>query len=343
MIQTFVTMIRGNQSVFLKAPELFCLYRDSEKLPIPPFFMGDVPYFLEIQYSENDFPDEKVAYSGSGFDPSKKEMILDEKNKHVVSKEFLRTEFLNKKRREIECLLLAFASEYVFSYPHIQGWFTELESVGGSNQSHYGQLIYLNNNESKEIDMLYSFENDRYIGNPLVLMVTNTVTNEAQHINMDDMFGLYYNANDVIRKAVFAATKQFHAAEGLANIDHTAKFLYHVYAIETLIGAEYRGSKEIKCDKCGQQIFAVRKKFHAFLQKYCNSYDKKAMDKIYDLRSSIVHTGKPISHPGFFTFEDQIDDWRQYYIEDQSVNFTRSVVKEVINKFLFMNSGGCTK
>lgn len=336
-------MIRANQSVFLKAPELFCLYRNPEKLPLPPFLMGDVPYFLEIQYSENDFPDEREAYSVSGFNPSKKQMILEEKNKHIVSKEFLRTEFLAKKRHEIECLLLTFASEYVFSYPHIQGWFTELESQGIPNQSHYGQLLYINNNESKEADMLYSFENDRYMGNPLVLMSTNTATNEVQHVNMDDMFGLCYSANDVIRKAVFAAAKQFHNAEGLTNIDRTAKFLYHVYAIETLIGAEYHGSKEIKCDKCGQPIFAVGKKFHAFLQKYCNSYDKKAMDKIYKLRSSIVHTGKPISHPGFFTFEDQIDDWRQYYIEDESVNFTRSIAKEVINKFLFMNSGGNTK
>jgi len=336
-------MIRANQNVFLKAPNLFCLYRDPERLSLPPFLMGDVPYFLEIQYSESDFPNEKEVYSGFGFDPSKKQMILDEKNKHKVSKEFLRTEFLVKKRHEIECLLLVFASEYVFSYPHIQGWFTEFKSEGLPSQSQYGQLFYLTNSETKEANELYSFENDRYMGNPLVLMVTNTATNEMQHISMSDMFSLYYNVDDFIRRAVFAAAKQFHNAEGLINIDHTAKFLYHVYAIETLIGAEYRGSKEIKCDKCGQQIFSVRKKFHAFLQKYCDSYDKKAIDKIYDLRSAIVHTGKPVSQPGFFTFEDQIEEWRQYYIEDQSVNFTRSIAKEVINKFLFMNSGGITK
>ena len=68
---------------------------------------------------------------------------------------------------------------------------------------------------------------------------------------MTDMFGFYFNAYNEIRQAVFNVVKQLHQSEGLSNIDSTAKFLYQVYALETLIEAENRDNKVKSYKECG--------------------------------------------------------------------------------------------
>lgn len=339
MISTFVTMITANQNVFLKVPDLFCIYRDPNKLELPKALMWDVPYFLEIQYSDNEYPNERTAYSVSGFDYSTKKMILDEKNKHVVEKDWLRAEFLANRRREIEYLLLPFADVYAFSYPPVKGWFLELDRKELPPPNRYGSMGYFYDKGAKEPETLYTMEHEKHFGNPQVLFVEDIRTNETTHrISMVDMFRFYYSTKSEIRRAVFDAAKQLHKSEGLSNIDSTAKFLYQIYALETLIEIENRETEVETCKECGQKTFSVRQKFLAFLQKYWSAYNKKQADEIYSLRSAMVHTGKSVSRSSFFTFEDQINEAKSYYIEEQTINITRSLTREVINKFLFLNS-----
>lgn len=228
---------------------------------------------------------------------------------------------------------------YVFSYPPVQGWFLELEGNEFPPPNRYGQLFYLHDKGTSETETLYAIEHEEFFGNPQVLFVENVRTNEITHrISMVDMFKFYYGAKREIRHAVFNAAKQLHKSEGLSNIDTTAKFLYQIYALETLIEVENRGAEVETCKGCGQKIFSVRKKFLTFLEKYWSSYNKKLVDEIYSLRSAMVHTGKSVSRPSFFTFEDQIADAKNYYIDEQTLNITRSLTREVINKFLFLNS-----
>ncbi len=340
MIATYITMIKGDRNVFLKVPNRFCLYTDPEKLMYPKALSADIPYFLEIQYSDEEYPDERIAYSAYGFENAKRELILDKNKKQVISKDLLKIEFLQKRKEEIECLLYSFTRKFVFSYPVIQGWFLNLEedfSSGLKNQ--YGQLGYFYNFPESEPNDLYSIEHDWHLGNPIILSSDKLDKNEKQFISLTDMYEIYYNASSLIRETVFRAAKQIHSSEKLSNIDSTAKFLYHVYAIETLIGAEDKkeNRKESVCETCGQKKFSVSKKFHIFLEKYSDSYNKKRVNEIYGLRSAIVHSGQPISHFGFFTFEDQLKELKKHYIQDQTLAYAKELAIESLNKFLYMN------
>lgn len=331
-------MIRSDRNVFLTVPNRFCLYTDPTKLSYPKTLSGDIPYFLELQCSEDEYPDEKTAYSGHGFDNAKRELMLDKNKKHVVTKDWLKVEFLQKRKEEIEFLLYPFTRKFVFSYPFIQGWFLNLEediSFGLKNQ--YGQLGYFHRFPESEQKQLYSFENDWHVGNPIILATETLDTQEKQFISLSDMFEIYFNADSLIRETVFRASKQIHSSEQLSNIDSTAKFLYHVYAIETLIGAEYKNEKESVCETCGQKKFSIGKKFHSFLKKYSSSYNKKRVDEIYKLRSAIVHTGQSIYPFGLFAFEDQVKELKKHYIQENTLFYAKELAIESLNKFLYMN------
>lgn len=146
MISAFITIIRSDRNVSLKVPNRFCLYTDPTKLSYPKTLSGDIPYFLEIQFSESEYPDEKTSYSIHGFDNAKRELILDKNKKHVVTKDWLKVEFLQKRKEEIECLLYPFTKKFIFSYPSLQGWFLNLdEDISSGLKNQYGQLGYFYN------------------------------------------------------------------------------------------------------------------------------------------------------------------------------------------------------
>lgn len=304
-------MIRADRNVFLKVPNRFCLYTDPKKLQFPRALLFDVPYFLEIQYSEDEFPDERIAYSGHGFDNAQRKLILDDSKKETVTKDWLKDEFLQKRKEEIECLLYPFTRKFVFSYPPMKGWFINLDEEMSHRKNQYGQLYYSYKYSDTEPENLFSIENDWHIGNQIVLTTENLDTGEKRFIQLDDMFEIYFRSNEIVRNTVFRSARQIHFSEKLSNIDSTAKFLYHVYAIETLIGYEFKDEKATTCENCGQKQFSISKKFHSFLEKYSNSYDKKRVNEIYTLRSKIVHAGQSISPFGFFTFEDQLQELKK--------------------------------
>jgi hypothetical protein len=86
-------------------------------------------------------------------------------------------------------------------------------------------------------------------------------------------------------------------------------FLSFVSAIETMVNYEYRDRKDgvvfechdcqtlkespIHCKKCGRPIWGVKAKFKEYLQTYVSKSDGsvKKFNKIYNLRSQIVHNG----------------------------------------------------
>jgi hypothetical protein len=86
-------------------------------------------------------------------------------------------------------------------------------------------------------------------------------------------------------------------------------FLSYVSAIETIANYEYRNLKDeiefechdcqtvksspVMCQKCGRPIWGVKVKFKTFLRTYVAYSDEsvKKFNKIYNLRSQIVHNG----------------------------------------------------
>lgn len=64
-------------------------------------------------------------------------------------------------------------------------------------------------------------------------------------------------------------------------------------ALETMVDIENSEFVPETCESCGQQKFAISKKFKKFLSKYVSTnpdYNSK-YNKLYSLRSKIVHTG----------------------------------------------------
>lgn len=338
MISTLVTLVRGRRNIYLNAPNIFSLYWDSGKLPTATALSSDTPYFLEIEYSESDYPDNKTAYSGHRFDYKTKKVYPNPETQQIPN-HILRAEYLKNKKREIQYLLLPFADVFTFDYAPIQGWFVPLDDDLSSHISRYGQLSYFQDIQINEPDQLFSITGHEMTANPPVLLVYESNSNPSdRRVNLAEMFTVFQNAQSRTKRAVLNACRQYHKSEEISIIDPVAAFLYKVYAIETLINTEYSNEKVPTCRSCGQKRFSVRKKFHDFIEKYYNNYNKKDIDRIYNLRSAIVHTGNAIIQPGFFLYNDTLEELRQKYLDDRIIQITKAVLREVINRFLFMNA-----
>jgi hypothetical protein len=85
MIDKNVVILRGGDiNTFLKVPGLFCLYFDSKKLKKTNTLSNDVPLFMEIQYTEEEFSEDKYVFHGHSFNPQKGKLNVDhtKKSKH---------------------------------------------------------------------------------------------------------------------------------------------------------------------------------------------------------------------------------------------------------------------
>lgn len=67
-------------------------------------------------------------------------------------------------------------------------------------------------------------------------------------------------------------------------------------SLETMVNLENRDFKAPRCETCNQLRYSVSKKFRDFLLKYVSRVDesKRKFNKLYSLRSKIIHTGKTL-------------------------------------------------
>lgn len=340
--KTIVILRGGDTNTFLKVPGLFCLYFDKDKLRKTDIVSNDIPLFIEIEYDEKEISNEKYFFHSYSFDPQKEKgkLQVDSSNKSKVPNEILKCDFLKKKRNEIMMLLSVFTNKFIFHYPQIQGWFLELTlKLDEKLESKYGSLNYLHTFSKEEnLEKLYSIKYEQQFGNPTVLHVRDVETGILeQNISISDMFHYYYNCPKEVMEAVRNATRLFYQSQNHINVDLTTEFVYLVIALESLIEIEYKGQKKSKCGECGQPIYSVSKKFHAFLEKYYDGYDKKEINEIYKLRSSIVHRGVNIVNSSFFLFDDSLEEKEIFYKNQVLIEKTRYITRSVINKFLYYN------
>lgn len=364
--------VRG-QSSWIKVPNLFCIYQDPSKFP-EITYSSHTPCILEIEYKENEIQLGKKAYSEHSFDCATKKITTNKK--HKVDDSFVINEFVQKRKTEIQYLLLPFADIFVFDYPRIQGWFIDKSIENGQDfKCKYGQLFYhqadIDLADKKELTILVSEEYEKYsqyIWNPGILTSRKKDSSDffdsRVEINLSDMFNTFFELplDSPVRKGVLSASRQYHKSKSFDLLDKTARFLHCVSAIETLIETEnhlircdkckeenkhLKNCKECKklrenetCTLCRQKVFSVNKKFHAFIEKYSNNYNEKDVKNVYELRSSIVHTGNYFSNYGFFLYDDDNsqEDYKQEYLNDHLFKIIDNIVKEVIKKYLFCNS-----
>jgi len=299
---------------------------------------------MEIEYSEEDFAKEKYVFHGHSFDPQKGKLEVDHTQKSKAPIDFLKIEFVNRKRTEIMMLLSVFTDKYLFHYHQIQGWFLEFQLDNVEKlESKYGQLFYSYSftEEDKSPESLNSINNEEYFCNPTVLTVRNVDTGMLlNNVSISDMFRYYYKGPTLVKEAVRNAARLYYQSQNHFDVDLATEFVYLIIALESLIQVEYDGLKITHCGTCKQPIFAVSKKFHAFLEKYYNDYNKAEINKIYSLRSSIVHRGFNIVDPSIFLFEDSLKEKEKLYKNEGLIRMTRYITKSVINKFLFYNREG---
>lgn len=347
MVDKHVVILRGGDiNTYLKVPGLFCLYFDSKKLKKTNILTNDVPLFLEIQYNEDELPKDKYVFNRHSFDPKKGKLNVDHNKKSKAPKDILRAEFINNKRTEIMILLSVFTDIYTFRYPQIQGWFLESKNDDFNNlESKYGQLFYSYSftEEDKNIECLHSINNEEYFCNRTILTARDIETGRLiNKITISDMYRYYYESPNKIQEAVRNAARLYYQSRNHFDVDLASGFVYLVIALESLIQVEYDKQDVPHCDECKQPIFAVSKKFHAFLEKYYDDYQKTEISKIYSLRSSIVHRGFNIVDPSFFLFEDSLKVKEKLYKNKDLISTTRHMTRSVINKFLFYNKEGQT-
>lgn len=343
--------VRG-QSPWLKVPNLFCLYQDPTKFP-EITYSSHAPCILEIQYKENEIQLGKNAYSGHSFDCATKKITTNKKYK--VDDNFVINEFVQQRKTEIQYLLLPFADIFVFDYPQIQGWFIDIENRQDF-RCKYGQLFYhqadIDLADKQELHTYCNEDMSLFIWNPTILVIRKKDSSDffdsRGEIKLSDIFNTFFELplNSPVRKSVLSASRQYHKSKSFDLIDKTARFLHCVSAIETLVNVEYPSSSTCKgcghgdCKGCGQPVFSVSKKFHTFIKKYSNNYNRKDVNDVYKLRSSIVHTGNYFSNYGFFLYDDNDSkkNYIQKYLNDHIFEIIDNIVKEVIKNYLFYNS-----
>jgi len=112
-------------------------------------------------------------------------------------------------------------------------------------------------------------------------------------VSIIDAFLLsYFNLSNDIKPIVNQAMYHFRNGVELSETKKTLSLLSLFTSLETMVDLEHRGFKAEQCESCGQQKFKISKKFRDFLTKYVSSKSKSKFNKLYSLRSKIVHTGK---------------------------------------------------
>jgi len=127
------------------------------------------------------------------------------------------------------------------------------------------------------------------------------------------------------RKAVDAAVMLINQGIELRETMKSLSFLSFVSSIETMVAFENKDVKVKICGTCNQQIYKIMAKFRDYLLKYVtdNTDTKKEIDKIYALRSKIVHEGMLFLGDGKIDWSDNIEKNSQWYTHLQVMQISR--------------------
>lgn len=141
----------------------------------------------------------------------------------------------------------------------------------------------------------------------------------------------YYNLDSEEKKIARKALKLFYDGIKLEVEYPSLSFISMISAIENLISFYCKEKKIKPCDHCGQPMFKVRKKFLLFTQKFLGNDEdglRRYLDKLYGLRSYIVHEGMLLlSEERLLTGEREIDPRRDdYWIRINTTLITRLIL-----------------
>lgn len=137
------------------------------------------------------------------------------------------------------------------------------------------------------------------------------------HEKMGNALDTFYSLDEDTRKIVYSAILLIADGIKLGLHYQSLGFLSYVSSIETMVDLENKGIKIHHCQKCGQPIYSVKKKFLDYLGKYVSNTEasRKKFSDYYSLRSRIAHAGNLfISDVEFSLLNKEIDnkEWFKY-------------------------------
>ncbi len=147
----------------------------------------------------------------------------------------------------------------------------------------------------------------------------------------EDVIKIYYSLESEEKQIARKALKLFYDGIKLEVEYPSFSFISMISLIENLINFYCKEVKIKHCKQCGQQMFEVGKKFLLFTQKFLGKNDaghKKYLNKLYGLRSSIVHQGMLLlSDERFLTGAHEIDPEKDdYWDRINTTLITRSIL-----------------
>ncbi len=124
---------------------------------------------------------------------------------------------------------------------------------------------------------------------------------------IDAFLNSFFNLENELKPIVNQAMYHLRNGVELAESKKTLCLLSLFTSLETMVNLEYRDFKAENCETCGQQKFEISKKFRNFLLKYVsnNPKNKAKFNKLYSLRSKIVHSGEILNSEFLFSEASQ--------------------------------------
>jgi len=173
---------------------------------------------------------------------------------------------------------------------------------------------------------------DKYYSNPITVPTNLKAFIEGYHI-----------LDPITRIVVNNAILHLKNGVELSGTKKTLSLISLFTSLETMVDLENRGFKPKHCETCNQLVFSVSKKFKAFLSDYVSNHksSNSKFNKLYTLRSKIVHTGKTLDSELLYSEVSQADRTSEELKINELIQICRvSIIKWVIKKSIALTKEG---
>lgn len=155
--------------------------------------------------------------------------------------------------------------------------------------------------------------------------------------HIDATIHKYYTVVGEEYEAVISAIAQIVNGIDLRDRMKSLSFLSFVSSIETMVNFENKNVQVDSCKSCGQPMFKVMSKFREYIFKYGIDNDKlkKEVDKIYSLRSKMVHAGLLLLNDNLIDWGNDKQHTAEWHIHMSLMHLSRLTL---VNWMLLKNS-----
>lgn len=227
-------------------------------------------------------------------------------------------DLLSKKIIELEFLLSLFTQFYFYDFSKSELYLTE-----------YNEKEIINIKRDK-----IKWYQDKSMDDRNVEQI---VFPEQMEMLLDKYFSLSGKDKEVFQKSL----SLFYKSISIKPENPSLSFLCLVTSIEAISQIEFKEkNKKIEechqchtvkaspwtCEKCSAPLWGISKKYKLFITKYCfgdepTNIDNQFLNKIYNIRSKMVHYGEVLQIDDFW--DDENWNWEESFLHKDLLKFTR--------------------